>query len=57
MSVVIGEISNGELDIILWLMSSRVLKRDMKFAMMDTLVQECGKRRISSLKNHVIRKR
>lgn len=51
-SVVIGEISNGELNIILWLMSCRVLKRDMEFAMMDTLVQECGKRKISLLKGY-----
>lgn len=51
-SVVIGEISNGELDIVLWLMSCRVLKRDMEFAMMDTLVQECRKHGISLLKGY-----
>ena len=38
-SVVIGEINGDELDIILWLMSCRVLKRDMEFAMMDELAR------------------
>jgi len=37
-SVAIGELKADELDIILWLMSCRVLKRDMEFAMMDELV-------------------
>ena len=35
-----------ELDIILWLMSCRVLKRDMEFAMMDTLVEQAQNRGI-----------
>ncbi|MCD7726822.1 MAG: HAD-IIIC family phosphatase [Ruminococcus sp.] len=39
-SVVIGKINNGALDIILWLMSCRVLKRDMEYAMLDTLVKK-----------------
>ena len=38
-SVVIGEIEGQELQIRLWLMSCRVLKRDMEFAMMDGLVR------------------
>lgn len=42
-SVVIGEIREKCLDIILWLMSCRVLKRDMEYAMMDTLAVECQK--------------
>lgn len=33
----------------LWLMSCRVLKRDMEFAMMDSLVAECLKRGISRI--------
>ncbi len=48
-SVIIGEKNGGTLDIILWLMSCRVLKRDMEYAMMDTLARQCeesGIRRI-----------
>ena len=39
-SVVIGEIKEKELHIDLWIMSCRVLKRDMEVAMMDTLVKK-----------------
>ena len=42
-SVVIGRIDgndNDELHMELWLMSCRVLKRDMEFAMMDELVEK-----------------
>ena len=45
-SVVIGRIKEGALHIELWLMSCRVLKRDMEAAMMDRLVEECRKRGI-----------
>ncbi|RKJ54147.1 HAD-IIIC family phosphatase [bacterium 1XD42-1] len=41
-SVVIGEIKGTELHIRLWLMSCRVLKRDMEFAMMRELVREAS---------------
>lgn len=37
-SVVIGRIDGSELHIELWIMSCRVLKRDMEYAMMDALV-------------------
>jgi FkbH-like protein len=44
-SVVIGEIkqetNSKELHIILWLMSCRVLKRNMEFAMMDEVFNKC----------------
>ena len=40
-SVVIGHINQDVLDIDLWIMSCRVLKRDMEFAMMDQLVAKC----------------
>ena len=40
-SVVIGEIRGEELHIELWIMSCRVLKRDMEYAMMDELVDKC----------------
>lgn len=40
-SVVIGRREEAALHIDLWLMSCRVLKRDMEFAMMDALVERC----------------
>lgn len=40
-SVVIGRKEENALHIDLWLMSCRVLKRDMEFAMMDSLVGRC----------------
>ena len=40
-SVVIGRIERGALRVELWLMSCRVLKRDMEYAMMDALVTRC----------------
>ncbi len=36
----------------LWLMSCRVLKRDMEFAMMDELVSKCRERGISRLRGY-----
>ena len=39
-SVVIGKKTGDILDIELWIMSCRVLKRDMEYAMMDTLVKK-----------------
>ena len=40
-SVVIGNILNNELNIDLWIMSCRVLKRGMENAMMDKLIATC----------------
>lgn len=40
-SVVIGHIVGCECHIDLWIMSCRVLKRDMEYAMMDTLIHRC----------------
>ena len=42
-SVVVGRKDNSEkvLHLELWLMSCRVLKRDMEYAMMDSMVQAC----------------
>jgi FkbH-like protein len=48
-SVVIGHIIEDECHIDLWIMSCRVLKRDMEFAMMDTLVHRCKERGISKI--------
>lgn len=51
-SVVIGRIDGNICHIDLWLMSCRVLKRDMEFAMMDTLVQLCIDRGITQIKGY-----
>lgn len=51
-SVVIGKINSDSLDIILWLMSCRVLKRDMEYAMLDSLVKESRSRGIKTLKGY-----
>lgn len=48
-SVVIGKKENSSLHIDLWLMSCRVLKRDMEFAMLDELVKESLKNNISEI--------
>lgn len=40
-SIVIGRKEKDVLQIELWLMSCRVLKRDMEYAMIDTLVKQC----------------
>ncbi len=48
-SILIGEKKSDELHINLWLMSCRVLKRDMEFAMMDSLVKKCQQNAISKM--------
>lgn len=48
-SLVIGRIEGKNLHVELWLMSCRVLKRDMEFAMMDALIEECQKRKIDRI--------
>ena len=49
-SVVIGHIVGQQCCIDLWLMSCRVLKRDMEYAMMDSLVHKCQQRGISGIR-------
>lgn len=51
-TVVIGKINGDTLDIILWLMSCRVLKRDMEYAMLDELVKKSGERGIKKLRGY-----
>lgn len=51
-SVVIGKIEGDALHIELWLMSCRVLKRDMEYAMMDTLVARALERNITTIKGY-----
>ena len=48
-SVVIGEIKGDELHIDLWLMSCRVLKREMELAMLDKLVEAARARGIRKI--------
>ncbi|MCR4591436.1 MAG: HAD-IIIC family phosphatase [Lachnospiraceae bacterium] len=48
-SVVIGHVINDECHMDLWIMSCRVLKRDMEFAMMDSLVEKCRERNIKKI--------
>ncbi len=48
-SIVIGKIDGDSLHIDLWLMSCRVLKRNMEYAMLDKLVSECKKNNIRSI--------
>lgn len=48
-SVVIGNIKNDNLHIDLWIMSCRVLKRNMEYAMMDTLIKHCIKNKVTKV--------
>lgn len=48
-SVVIGHKIGMECHVDLWIMSCRVLKRDMEFAMMDTLVHRCMEQGIKEI--------
>lgn len=49
-SVVIGHIKEKTLEIDLWIMSCRVLKRDMEYAMMDELVKKAKEKNIEKIK-------
>lgn len=51
-SVIIGHQEEKSLHVDLWLMSCRVLKRDMEYAMMDTLVAACRQRGITEIKGY-----
>ena len=51
-SVVIGRKDGNELHIDLWLMSCRVLKREMEYAMLDRLVEICRKNGISVINGY-----
>ena len=48
-SVVIGRKEKTKLHIDLWIMSCRVLKRDMEFAMMDELVKKAKENKIKEI--------
>lgn len=48
-SVVIGKCDGDTLHVELWLMSCRVLKRDMELAMLDELAKKCRERGITQI--------
>ncbi len=51
-SVVIGRKDNEILHMDLWIMSCRVLKRDMEFAMMDALVKKANEAGIKTIRGY-----
>ncbi len=54
-SVVLGHIDDNDKSLFhidLWLMSCRVLKRNMEFAMMDSLAAECKSRGITKIRGY-----
>ena len=51
-SVLIGHIVENVCHMDLWIMSCRVLKRDLEFAMMDELVKKCKEKRIKEIKGY-----
>jgi FkbH-like protein len=48
-SVLIGQVFDETVQLDLWLMSCRVLKREMEFAMFDALVEQCQERGIRKI--------
>jgi FkbH-like protein len=48
-SVIIGRQEHRTVHLDLWLMSCRVVKRDMEFAMLDALVAVCDQREVSEI--------
>jgi FkbH-like protein len=53
-SAIIGHRTGRELHIDLWIMSCRVLKREMEFAMLDALVEACSEKGISRIAGYYI---
>ena len=51
-SVVIGHQQQETLHVDLWIMSCRVLKRDMEYAMMDALVKEARSRGVTQIRGY-----
>ena len=54
-SVVIGRVNGAVLDIELWLMSCRVLKRNMEHAMLDALVEKAREAGVTTLRGYYYR--
>jgi FkbH-like protein len=53
-SVVVGQVDGPALNLVLWLMSCRVLKRGMEEAMMDALERHCRARHIKTIIGHYL---
>jgi FkbH-like protein len=53
-SIIIGSIKNQHLKIELWVMSCRVIKREMEYAMLESLIKECTKKNIKSISGKYI---
>lgn len=51
-AVTAAKLDGDACDILLWLMSCRVLKRDMEFAMMDELVRLCREKGVKTLRGY-----
>ena len=51
-SVLIGHIIRDTCEMDLWIMSCRVLKRDLEFAMMDELVKKCKEKGVKKIIGH-----
>ncbi len=51
-SVVIGHVAGEACHVDLWIMSCRVLKRDMEYAMMDALAHACQARGVKKIVGH-----
>ncbi len=51
-AVVIGKVTDEVCHIDLWLMSCRVLKKDMEYAMLDTLVAECKAKGVKTIRGY-----
>lgn len=48
-TVIIGHINDGEVDIDLWIMSCRTFKRHLEYAMFDKLVEKCASKKIKAI--------
>lgn len=48
-STLVAETKSGDAHIILWLMSCRVLKRELELAMFDQLVEKCKKKNLKKI--------
>ncbi len=49
-SVIIGVIKDRQVEIEAWIMSCRVFKREMEFAMFDEFIRECDRRGMESIR-------
>lgn len=51
-TVLIAKLEGGICHIILWVMSCRVLKRDLEYAMLDALAEKCTEQNIQTIKGY-----